>query len=76
MHYEQKEYTIAFAMTSDPNSDAATRARLVALLTDSPPFSNRGKYRGRYVADPADERAWHRAGEQERRRMLKDCGWL
>ncbi len=67
---------IAFTMTSDPDSEAARRARLAELLTATPERSGRGKYRGRYDVTPADERAWRLADEQERRRMLKDCGWL
>lgn len=63
-------------MTSEPESDAVTRARLVELLTATPGHALRGKYRDRYPVSLADERAWHRANEQERRRMLKDCGWL
>lgn len=63
-------------MTSDPDSDALTRACLVELLTVTPKPAVRGQYRDRYVVSPADKRTWHRASEQERRRMLKDCGWL
>jgi len=73
---EQKGYTITSTMTSDPDSDTTIRARLVALLTGGAKPSGRGKYHGRYEVSPQDERAWRRASEQERRRMLKDCGWL
>ena len=78
MPIEQKGYTITSNMTSDPDPDSDTtiRARLVALLAGGAKPSGRGKYRGRYEVSPEDERAWRRASEQERRRMLKDCGWL
>ena len=60
---------IRSTMTSDPDDDTASRARLAALLTSAPPrIESETTRRNRY--------AWHRATEQERRRMLKDCGWL
>lgn len=69
MPYEQKGYIINDTMTSDPDEETRRRARLVALLTDMPPrIESETTRRKRY--------AWHRATEQERRRMLKDCGWL
>jgi len=68
LRIEQKGYNILPAMTSDADRSEA-RARLAALLTAPPePFENKT------VA--ANRRAWQRAGEQERRKMLKDCGWL
>jgi len=54
--------------TSDALEHKA-RARLAELLV-SPSMP---------AEDPttaANRRLWNRAGEQERRRMLKDCGWL
>lgn len=69
MPYEQKEYIIIAAMTSDPDDEARARAHLATLLTTAPPrVEDETTRRNRY--------AWHRASEQERRRMLKDCGWL
>lgn len=58
----------AITMTSDPREERA-RARLAALLT-------RGERRLPDPDERARQRAWDRATEQERRRMLKDCGWL
>ncbi|MET0374361.1 MAG: hypothetical protein ABW128_08895 [Rhizorhabdus sp.] len=56
-------------MTSDPDQEARSRARLAELLVSAPPrVEDETTRRNRY--------AWHRASEQERRRMLKDCGWL
>ncbi|KKC27072.1 hypothetical protein [Sphingomonas sp. SRS2] len=69
MLYEQKGYIITIIMTSDPEDKARSRARLAELLTSAPPrVEDETTRRNRY--------AWHRASEQERRRMLKDCGWL
>jgi hypothetical protein len=68
LNIEQKGYIIPATMTSDPREERA-RARLAELLT-------RGERR---LSDPderARQRVWDRATEQERRRMLKDCGWL
>jgi hypothetical protein len=76
MRYEQKGYTITLALTSDPACDAVTRDRLVELLSETPKRASRGKCRDRYRDRPADERDWRRVSEQERRRMLKDYGWL
>lgn len=59
---------MAAAMTSDPLEQKA-RARLAELLTRRPePVVDR--------TAAANRRVWNRASEQERRRMLKDCGWL
>jgi len=59
---------MTITMTSDPLEQKA-RARLAELLTRPPePIEDKT------VA--ANRRAWNRAGEQERRRLLKDCGWL
>ncbi|MES2498655.1 MAG: hypothetical protein V4618_21275 [Pseudomonadota bacterium] len=55
-------------MTSDPLEQKA-RARLAELLTRPPE-----RIEDKTVA--ANRRIWHRASEQERRRLLKDCGWL
>lgn len=55
-------------MTSDPHEERA-RARLAELLT-------RGERRLPDPEERARQRIWDRATEQERRRMLKDCGWL
>ncbi len=68
MNIEQKEYIIAGTMTSDPSEERA-RARLAELLT-------RGERRLPDPEERARQRIWNRATEQERRRMLKDCGWL
>lgn len=55
-------------MTIDPASDPSRKA-LVALLTGTPErFDDRDEAERR--------RIWARASEQERRKMLKDCGWL
>lgn len=64
---EQNGYMIAITMTSDPEDLA--RARLAELLTVPPkrPLS---------ATTVANRRIWARADEQERRRMLRDCGWL
>ena len=60
---------IALAMTSNPEQLARSRARFAELLTVPPkrPVS---------VTTVANRRIWARADEQERRRMLRDCGWL
>lgn len=60
---------IAAIMTSDPDQEARSRARLVELLS-APPVRIESEQTRR------NRHAWHRATEQERRRMLKDCGWL
>lgn len=59
---------MAVAMTSDPLEQKA-RARLAELLT-------RPAERIEDKTTAANRRAWNRADEQERRRLLKDCGWL
>ena len=59
-------------MTSKPEDEInpeALRARVAALLTTPPsPIED--------ATVTANRRIWNRASEQERRRMLKDCGWL
>lgn len=67
---------IMITMTSQPDSETSARARLIALLRASAKLPRRNAYRGTYQLSAADECAWNRADEQERRRMLKDCGWL
>jgi hypothetical protein len=47
----------------------SSRARLAQLLTARPA-------RIESVQTIENRRIWSRATEQERRRMLKDCGWL
>lgn len=56
------------AMTSNPLEQKA-RQRLAELLSQPPEAVEDAT-----VA--ANRRIWNRATEQERRRMLKDCGWL
>ncbi len=59
---------MAATMTSDPLEQRA-RLRLAELLTRRPePVEDK--------TTAANRRAWNRASEQERRRLLKDCGWL
>ena len=60
---------IVGTMTSDANELSASRAHVVRLLARPPE-------RKGYPVSPANQRAWARATEMERRRMLKDCGWL
>ena len=76
MPFEQKGYIIILAMTSEPDPEDAARAQMVALLTSARKLPRGSPYREKYDVSDADERAWSRATEQERRRMLKDCGWL
>ena len=66
---EQNGYTIAITMTSDPEDLARSRARLAELLTVPPK-------RAVSATTVTNRRIWARADEQERRRMLRDCGWL
>ena len=56
-------------MTSDPDEEAAARGYVIRMLA-------RGPERKGYRASTANRLAWARATEFERRRMLKDCGWL
>ena len=63
---------IASVMTSE----AESRRLLVALLIGGSKRRAGSVHRGAYPVGAANERAWLRATEQERRRMLKDCGWL
>jgi len=75
---EQKGYIIDSAMTSnrddarnrdDESRIDLSRARLALLLkTPPPPVDSEQTIENR--------RIWSRASEQQRRRMLKDCGWL
>lgn len=67
--YEQKGYIIVQIMTSDPDEETAARAYVIRMLARAPD-------RKGYPASPANRLAWARATELERRRMLKDCGWL
>jgi hypothetical protein len=67
---EQKGYIMTVVMTSDPlEQKARARARLAELLSRPPDAVEDAT-----VA--ANRLIWNRATEQERRRMLKDCGWL
>jgi len=74
--YEQKGYIIPRAMTSEPDSERSARARLRALLSRRPEPEKRNAHSRRYEVSATAERRWLRADQQERRRMLKDCGWL
>lgn len=60
---------IPIIMTSDPERDSAARTYLIAMLARPPE-------RKGYPSSPANRASWARATEMERRRMLKDCGWL
>ncbi|ATE64102.1 hypothetical protein COO09_09465 [Rhizorhabdus dicambivorans] len=59
---------IAPIMTSD-SDELSARAHVIRLLARPPE-------RKGYPVSPANRLAWARATELERRRMLKDCGWL
>jgi hypothetical protein len=66
---EQKGYMNSRAMTSDADEQERARAYAIRRLTTPPE-------RIEAAETKANRQAWNRASEQERRRLLKDCGWL